>query len=125
MNSNTSGIRISAKLSVRWIGMTPNVLITASLLSVLLVTGCGVDNVGEKMFRESCDFAVGWPIEGWTNEPHVVRDVGGGLGMKEYEFKRPNGCSWSFVTDSNSIVLSWRYLSDPSLCTTKFRLGPF
>jgi hypothetical protein len=77
------------------------------------------------MFRESCDFAVGYPIEGWTNQPHVVLEIPGGSGARVYTFTRPNGCSWEFVTDSNNVVISWRYLSDPSLCSENFRLGPF
>lgn len=89
---------------------------------IFIIQGCR--DVGEDLFRSGRDAAIGRSIKDWLRAyPHekgILED-----GKIEYQFAEKNGCKWAFITDTDDIAVSWRYISDPKLCKERFSLGPF
>ena len=81
--------------------------------------GCGWRNAEQRLFKDSVDRYIGHPISVWESAeiPREAKPIAGG--GAEHVFTQDNGCSWAFVTDSNDTIVSWHYLSDPSLCRNR------
>lgn len=85
--------------------------------------GCRLEHDGEKLFREMLDRRIGYPAKELERLPHVKRMLEDGT--TEYQISKDNKCKVAFIADTNGIIVSWRYLSDPKLCKTTFSIGPF
>jgi len=67
---------------------------------------------------------IGYPIKDKEKFPH--KEVPLENGKKEYQFSNEKGGRWAFVVNKDGIIESWKYLSDPSLCTVGYNwFGPW
>lgn len=88
------------------------------LMTMVLAGGCV--NLGQEIFREGRDLQVGRSIATWEKLPHSKRQLADG--KSEYEFTEKSGCTWAFTVNAQGTIESWRYISDPSLCTQRAAL---
>jgi hypothetical protein len=86
-----------------------------------LISGCDSLVTGEELFRYSLDNRVGQPmVEEWKQQAEARTRIDG---RTEYVFTRPNGCSWAMVVGEYDVIVAWYFISDPSLCKSKFSKG--
>ena len=91
---------------------------------VMLISGSCTTDHGEQNFRDSMNLELGHPITDLEKFPHV--EVPLDNGKTEYQFSNKNGGRWAFVVKKDGTIESWRYLSDPALCTVGYNwLGPW
>jgi hypothetical protein len=80
------------------------------------VSGCQSMSASEE-FEYLMDRQIGKPIaNSWYRDPDEKKQIGGG--KVEYIIRsKKSACVWSFLVDENKgVILSWRYISDPSVC---------
>jgi hypothetical protein len=83
-----------------------------------MASGCDPLVTGEDLFRYSLDNRIGQPmLEEWANQAAARTRIDG---RTEYIFTRPNGCSWAMVVGEYDVIVEWYFVSDSSLCKSKF-----
>lgn len=103
------------------IGLVILIIIVLAIAS----TGCHSrnENGGQVLFEDGLNLQIGHPIKDMEKFPHEKKPLEDGA--TEYVFSEENGCSYAFIVNSEGIIESWRYVSDPSLCKRSFSFGPF
>lgn len=93
-----------------------NHLLAGLVIMFGVVYGCQSMSTGEE-FKYLMDRQIGKQIaNSWYRDPDEKKQIGGG-NVEYIIHSKKSACVWSFLVDeSNGIILSWRYISAPSVC---------
>lgn len=91
-----------------------------AIILAIVLSGC---SGSREIFEYSVNAHVGHPIKDF--EKFVHKKVTLENGKTEYIFLNESGCSYAYLVNSDGVVESWRYVSDPALCKRGVNWGLF
>ena len=92
-------------------------ILVLSLITVLSGCASSIED-NRQSFKSRLDFIIGRLIYTYGDTPYRILDTNDPA-IKNYMYRDDTtGCQWMVVVELQTIK-SWKYLSDPDLCTLK------